>query len=167
MENLIEEPELQYDYYKNLKRYEAVFSKEKLIIKHFGSNLYGKNIVKDFFQILGKEVVKTVGNENKNPSAAAAECFRKFCIEYSKTESPQKIRIFMRNNCEKFQFGTKNYMGTSSAKLIEKRFKEDHKKIADEYNIPLSFKYDYHQVSDLKLSIAESSQFVQLVKHLL
>ena len=58
-------------------------------------------------------------------------------------------------------------MGTSSAKLIEKRFKEDHKKIADEYNIPLSFKYDYHQVSDLKLSIAESSQFVQLVKHLL
>ena len=102
-----------------------------------------------------------------NPSAAAAECFRKFSIEYSKTKSPAKIRSFMRNNVEKFQFGSQKYIGSSSAKLIEKKFKEDHKKITDEYNIPLSFEYDNHQVSDLKLSIEESNQFVQTIKHLL
>lgn len=160
-------PELQYDYYKNVKRFESVFSKEKLIIKHYGSNLYSGNIVKDFFQILGKEIVRTVGNENSNPSATVAECFRRLCIEHSGKRDISRINRFIRNNIALFQFGSRSYIGASSAKLLENNFQEDHKKISNEFGIPLAFEYNNLKQNDLKLTNEETGQFVQLIKHLL
>tara|TARA_A100001015_G_scaffold140340_1_gene155703 strand:- start:411 stop:1388 length:978 start_codon:yes stop_codon:yes gene_type:complete len=167
LKRVVEKSELQYDYYVNLKRFETVFSKKKLIVKHFGSNLYGGNIVKDFFQILGKEVVKTAQDENRNPSATAAECFRRFNRAYSGKQDINKIRNFMNKNIEKFQFGTKSFVGANSASLLKKKFQKDHKKITDEYDIPLSFKIDNLQAADLKISIEERDEFLQKIKHLL